>query len=94
MTTQLQAAPRGERLLCDYVSLRSKSVDELVELYDKLQTHTPPSLSFIRDEIVRRENEKHTAAITQLTKTMTTLTWVITALTALNLVVAAIPAFR
>jgi hypothetical protein len=77
-----------------YAKLRILSLEQLTALYDQRAIHTDIGIAFIRDEIVRRETEKQTLAISHMTKTMRDLTWVITALTAINVLVAAVPLFR
>jgi hypothetical protein len=69
-------------------------MEQLVELYDQRAQHADVGIAFVRDEIVCREAEKQTAAITQMTKTMRDLTWVITGLTVINVIVATIPLFK
>lgn len=77
-----------------YAKLRALTLEQLVELYDSRAQHADVGIAFVREEISRRETERQTAAITQMTKTMRDLTWIITALTAVNVVVAAVPLFK
>jgi hypothetical protein len=77
-----------------YAKLRGLSTEQLVELYDQRAQHADVGVAFVREEIARREAEKQTAAIAEMTATMRNLTWVITALTAVNVIVAAVPLFR
>ena len=74
-----------------YAKLRALTTEQLVELYDHRAQHADVGVAFVREEIARREAKKQTAAIAHMTRTMRNLTWVITALTAVNVIVAVIP---
>ena len=73
-----------------YKKLREMSIDDLVKLYDRTAISSDVGVAFIREEIARREAEKQTREIMRATKTMRTLTWVITGLTAVNVVLVAL----
>jgi len=65
--------------------LRKMSTDSLVKRYDSVaETTGSPGLSFYREEIARRENEKTMNTMLIYTRQMRTMTIVITALTVLN----------
>jgi hypothetical protein len=68
--------------------------DELVERYNALASSTVVGTQFYLDEIVRRRMAKESLRMLSLTETMARLTWVMLALTIINVVVAAIPLFR
>ena len=64
--------------------LRALSREELVQLYDQTSTNVVVGLDFLREEIARREVDAQTAEIVKMTRHMRNLTYVITALTLLN----------
>lgn len=67
-----------------YEELHATSEAELVQAYDDLSAHTQVGLNFIRDEIARRYSERQTAEVVAMTRTMRNLTWAITGLTIVN----------
>ena len=72
-----------------YRQLREMNLDELIELYDKIAGTTQIGLNFIRAEISRRETEKQSQRMLQMTSQMRKLTVVITILTVFNVVLVA-----
>jgi hypothetical protein len=73
-----------------YAELRALSMQELVELYDAYTKNTVVGLSFIREEIARREAETQTAEIIRLTRVMKWLTVAIAVMTAISMVLVAV----
>lgn len=76
-----------------YAELRAMSVAELIEAYDSRTEHTDLHLGFYREEIARRDAEAATEKIKQMTRTMMRLTWVIAALTVVNVLLVACSVF-
>jgi hypothetical protein len=60
-----------------YAELRACSVDDLKDGYDRIAPNVVESLSFFRDEILRREVEAQTSTIRRLT-------WAISFMTLVN----------
>jgi len=60
-----------------YDELRNKSDEELIQLFDATTQKTEVGLSFLRDELARRDSER-------LTRQMRWMTIAITVLTAVN----------
>lgn len=69
-----------------YAKLRSLPMEELIRLYDSAAPHAEVGVSYLRDEIARREAEKQTAEIAGMTRQMRNMTLWITALTAVNMI--------
>ena len=69
-----------------YEKLRQLSTEDLIRRYDHKAESTAVGLSFIREEIARREAEKQTRHMLELTRQMRALTIVITILTVINVV--------
>ena len=70
-----------------YEELKNLSIDQLKEIYDKKANSAQGGLSFYREEIARRESEKLNSDMHSFTKTMKNLTWLIFALTILNVII-------
>ncbi|WP_020402234.1 hypothetical protein [Gracilimonas tropica] len=70
-----------------FQELRKLTKKELIEEYDKIATSTRAGLSFLADEIQRRENQETNDRIVKLTAQMKNLTIAITFLTIVNLIV-------
>ena len=70
-----------------FQELRKTSKQELIKEYDKKATYTRAGLSFLADEIQRRENQEANDRIVKLTAQMRNLTIAITFLTIVNVVV-------
>jgi len=70
--------------------LQALSDQDLVARYDAAAAHTVVGTGFYRDELARRHIARESARILELTKSMRTLTWIITALTAANVVLVAV----
>ncbi|HEX4130879.1 MAG TPA: hypothetical protein VHZ24_12625 [Pirellulales bacterium] len=68
-----------------YAELRKQSEADLERLYDETATSTQIGLSFLREELARREAERQYKHMLRLTKQMRDLTIVITVLTVVNL---------
>ena len=81
-------------LVPNHAELEGLSDDDLVARYNSVAQHTVDTPQFYRDEIIRRQSAKESAHMLSLTQTMAKLTWVILALTVINVVVAAIPLFQ
>ena len=77
-----------------YEELRELSDDRIVEMYDEEAEHVDLSLNFLRNEILRRAQEKHDATIVKQTVTMMRLTWVITFMTVVVTVATVFMAVR
>lgn len=77
-----------------YAKLRALSTAQLVQLYDDTSKDTVVGLDSLREEIFRREAAEQTVAISKMTRQMRDLTIVITLLTIVNIVCAAIPLFK
>jgi hypothetical protein len=80
-----------------YAKLREMSVDELVQAYDVPAQYVNLSVEVCRQEIARREMEDHsqrmlaiTADVHQWTRVVKQLTWVITGLTAVNVILVSL----
>lgn len=74
--------------------LEGLSDEELIARYNSIAVSTVVGTQFYRDEIARRQAAKESARMLSLTETMSRLTWVMLALTVINVVVAAVPIFR
>ncbi len=74
-----------------YAKLRELTTERLVQLYDETAKTTVLGLDFLRQELARREAAEQTKAISLMTKQMRDLTVVITVLTVINVMLAAIP---
>ncbi len=72
-----------------YREFRELTKDELVREYDRLATSTQPGLSFIREELARREFEEQNQRMLKMTHQMRVMTIVITVLTFLNVALVA-----
>ncbi len=68
--------------------LRTMSDEELERRYDEVAQETVVGLAWFREEISRRAMAAQTAEIIRETRVMRRLTWVITFLTAGNLIIA------
>jgi hypothetical protein len=77
-----------------YAKLRALSTAQLVQLYDDTSKDTVVGLDSLREEIFRREAAEQTVVISKMTRQMRDLTIVITLLTIVNIVCAAIPLFK
>jgi hypothetical protein len=66
------------------------SVDDLVQEYDRKSKDVDLTVELCRQEIARRELEEHSQRMLTMTATVTRLTWVITALTAINMVLVSL----
>ena len=77
-----------------YAELRRMSVDELVHEYDILAEHVEPTVELCRQEIARRELEEHSQRLLAMTAVMKRLTWVITALTAINVILVGLQLWK
>jgi len=67
-----------------YAKLRTMSIEELIPLFDTEQPDARVGLGFLRDEIARRETERHLEAMSTMTHQMRNMTVLITLLTAIN----------
>jgi hypothetical protein len=77
-----------------YRKLRELSDDRIMDMYDAEAEHVDLPLNFLRDEILRRAQEKHDATIVKQTATMMRLTWVITFMTVVVTVATVFMAVR
>ena len=77
-------------IISTYKELREMPIDDLVKLYDRTAPSSDVGVAFIREEIARRDAEEQTREITKATKTMKKLTWVIVALTLINVVLVSL----
>ena len=66
--------------------LLGKSRDDLEQEYDRRAQSTEVGLSFIREELARRDMQEHTDRIERLTGRVYRLTWAIAVLTLVNAV--------
>jgi hypothetical protein len=73
--------------------LRRRTDEELIAAHDALAPHTVVGTGYYVEELARRENARTADRIEQLTERVTRLTWVITILTALNVVVACVSTY-
>jgi len=69
-----------------YGELRALSIEQLKEEYDRLAPSTQAGLSFIREEIARRELDEYNKRIESMTHHIKVMTVIITILTAVNVV--------
>ena len=72
-----------------YRELRELTTDELVREYDRVAGSTLLGLSFIREELARREFEEQNQRMLKMTHQMRVMTLVITVLTVLNVALVA-----
>jgi hypothetical protein len=77
-----------------YAELRRMSVNELVDEYDILAEHVEPTAELCRQEIARRELEEYSQRLLAMTAVMKRLTWVITALTAINVILVGLQLWK
>ena len=61
--------------------------DELIELYDQIAPNTVVGLEFIKQEIWRRDSDRLSGSMEEMTSRIQWLTKVITILTVVNVVV-------
>jgi hypothetical protein len=73
-----------------YAGLRAMTVSDLKKEYDRRAYMVNVGIDFLVAEIARRETESQTALMLKITKTVRDLTWVITWLTIVNVVVAVV----
>ncbi|UUD64748.1 hypothetical protein D16iCDA_03345 [Pseudomonas seleniipraecipitans] len=73
-----------------YTELEALTDDELIARYDAAAVNTVVGTGFYREEIARRQMEKESTRMLQLTQTMRTLTWVILGLTTVNAILVAV----
>ena len=66
------------------------SLEDLKQAYDAAADNTVIGLGFLRDEIVRREQEAQTQKIIAFTRQMRNMTIAIMVLTVLNVILVAI----
>lgn len=66
------------------------SDDELIAAHDAKVPSTAVGLSYYLDELARREAMRSAARIKRMTDSVRRLTWVITVLTALSVIAAAV----
>lgn len=70
-----------------YAALRKLPDADLESLYDAAAQHAGTGgLSFLRDELARRENDRQTARMIRLTWAITAMTAAVVVLTVLNVV--------
>lgn len=74
-----------------YSELRQMSGDELVARYDALAANTQVGISFIRDELWRREVARQADRMEELTRRIYWFTVVVTLATIVNVFVAVWP---
>lgn len=74
----------------NYKRLRETSKGTLIQKYDAVATHTTPGLNYYRDEIARRDAEEQSLIILRFTKQMRDMTFVITLMTGLVLVLTVV----
>jgi hypothetical protein len=77
-----------------YAELRRMSVDELVHEYDTLAEPVEPTTELCRQEITRRELEEHSQRMLAMTAVMKRLTWAITALTVINVILVGLQLWK
>ena len=80
-------APATPYAIESYEKLRSMSEEDLIEMYDRVAPATVLPVTFLRDELARREMEKQQENMLALTKQMRNLTIVIAVLTVINVIV-------
>lgn len=69
-----------------YAQLRALSMEDLIRDYDATAPTTQVGLSFIRDEIMRREMEAQSARMLTMTHEMRLMTALMTVLTVVNVI--------
>ena len=77
-----------------HAQLEALSDEELIARYDAAATNTVVGTGFYRDELARRKVTQDSVRMLQMTQTIRTLTWVILALTAVNVVLVAVQLWR
>jgi hypothetical protein len=64
--------------------LRAASDAELIERHDRLAQNTSVGVNYYLEELARRESYRQGERVRELTQTVVNLTWIIAALTAVN----------
>lgn len=77
-----------------FEKLRKLSDEELIQAFDEKSESTNVGLSFLRDELSRREAEKQMREMDRMTTQMLKLTWVIMVLTIINTVAVIVSLMR
>jgi len=69
-----------------YAQLAALSKDQLIQEYDRVAGHTEPGLSFIREELWRRDIKEQNERLERMTKHIRLMTAAITILTIINVI--------
>ncbi|MCI0998945.1 hypothetical protein HWD97_02495 [Ochrobactrum sp. C6C9] len=67
--------------------------EQLIKSYDDGAPFTSLSLSYIREELARRENARQTQAMLDMTKTIRRLSWWMTAMATISTLSVIVPLF-
>lgn len=74
--------------------LRALNDDRLIEEHDRAAKNTFVGVDYFLHELERRDRDRHDQGMLEVTRTMKRLTWMITALTAVNVIATAAVLFR